>query len=249
MPTATGREASDNCPGRGEPRPEGRTTATASGRRLRQRRRRRRHLGRPGDRRTGTDPLKADSDGDGDGSTPRDNCPHRPRTRTRHDGDSDGVGTACDPLTSCLPRDGARTRRHGTRRRRQRLTGTVGGRCGSPASSGNDVLSGLAGDDCLSGGRGKGPALTGWTGERRARPAGRGRTATRAARGKDRINARNHVNEKVRCGPGKDRARVDPGDRTFGCERVRRQLRTLRPRPGPARRCRSRRATRSPGPC
>jgi hemolysin type calcium-binding protein len=86
---------------------------------------------------------------------------------------------------------------------------------------GNDVLSGLAGDDCLSGGRGK-DRLSGGPGNDTL-SGGPGKNSYSGGPGNDRINARNHVNEKVRCGPGKDRARVDPGDRMFGCERVRRR--------------------------
>lgn len=162
----------------------------------------------------GTDPLKPDSDGDGRVDT-EDNCPTVPNT-DQHDGDSDGVGTACDPF-ELLPGRCANPKA-GTRRG-DRLTGTVAGDA-LTGLGGNDVLSGLAGDDCLSGGRGKDRLSAGSGNDTLS--GGPGKNRYSGGPGKDRINARNHVNEKVRCGPGKDRARVDSGDRTFGCERVRR---------------------------
>lgn len=85
---------------------------------------------------------------------------------------------------------------------------------------GNDVLTGLAGDDCLSGGRGE-DRLSGGPGNDTL-SGGLGKNRYSGGSGKDRINARNRVSERVNCGPGKDRARVDAGDRTVGCERVRR---------------------------
>ncbi|HEX6653803.1 MAG TPA: FG-GAP-like repeat-containing protein [Thermoleophilaceae bacterium] len=163
----------------------------------------------------GTDPLKPDSDGDGRVDT-ADNCPTVPNA-DQHDGDSDGVGTACDQF-ELLPERCANPKA-GTRRG-DRLTGTVAGDA-LKGLRGNDVLSGLAGDDCLSGGPGR-DRLSGGPGNDTL-SGGPGTNRYSGGSGKDRINARNHVNEKIRCGPGKDRARVDPGDKTFGCERVRRR--------------------------
>jgi hypothetical protein len=164
---------------------------------------------------SGTDPLKPDSDGDGRLDT-EDNCPIVPNP-DQHDGDSDGVGTACDPF-ELLPGRCANPKA-GTRRA-DRLTGTVAGDA-LTGLGGNDVLSGLRGDDCLSGGRGN-DRLSGGPGKDTL-SGGPGKNRYSGGSGNDRINARNRVSEEVTCGPGKDRARVDPGDRTVGCERVRRR--------------------------
>jgi Ca2+-binding RTX toxin-like protein len=51
---------------------------------------------------------------------------------------------------------------------------------------------------------------------------GPGKNRYAGGSGRDRINARNRVAETVRCGAGRDRARVDAADHTIGCERVRR---------------------------
>lgn len=74
---------------------------------------------------------------------------------------------------------------------------------------GNDVLLGEAGNDRLTGGSGN-DVLTG----------GPGTNGYDAGRGNDVVNAANRRKETVRCGPGKDRARVDRNDRVSGCERV-----------------------------
>lgn len=74
---------------------------------------------------------------------------------------------------------------------------------------GNDKLLGEAGDDRLTGGSGN-DVLTG----------GSGTNGYDAGRGNDLVIAANGRRETVRCGPGKDRARVDRSDRAFGCERV-----------------------------
>ena len=163
---------------------------------------------------SGTDPLKPDSDGDGRLDT-EDNCPVVPNA-DQHDGDSDGVGTACDPF-ELLPGKCANPK--GGTRRADRLTGTIAGDS-LKGLGGNDVLTGLAGDDCLSGGRGR-DRLSGGPGNDTL-SGGPGKNRYSGGSGKDRINARNRVSERVNCGPGKDRARVDAGDRTVGCERVRR---------------------------
>jgi Ca2+-binding RTX toxin-like protein len=74
---------------------------------------------------------------------------------------------------------------------------------------GRDVLRGEAGSDRLSGGAGN-DTLVG----------GPGRNAYDAGAGRDVVDARNGTREVVRCGAGRDRARVDRRDRVRGCERV-----------------------------
>jgi hypothetical protein len=79
--------------------------------------------------------------------------------------------------------------------------GTPGGDRLTAASGGATVL-GLDGDDCLKGSR--------------------GRDVLRGGPGKDFIRAADGKRDIVRCGPGRDRARVDSLDSVAGCERVRR---------------------------
>ena len=93
----------------------------------------------------------------------------------------------------------------------------------------NDRLKGRGGNDCLIGGPGSdrllgGPGLdrlTGGPGRDRLFGNG-GRNAYDAGPGKDFVDAVNGRAETVRCGAGRDRARVDVKDRVRGCERVRR---------------------------
>ena len=75
--------------------------------------------------------------------------------------------------------------------------------------SGNDRLYGERGNDRLTGGRGR-DVLVG----------GRGRNAYDAGPREGLVNARNGKRELVRCGRGRDRARVDRRDRVRSCERV-----------------------------
>jgi Ca2+-binding RTX toxin-like protein len=75
--------------------------------------------------------------------------------------------------------------------------------------SGNDVLRGEAGSDRLTGGRGA-DTLVG----------GPGVNVYDAGPGNDSVDARNGRRELVRCGTGRDLARVDRNDRVSGCERV-----------------------------
>lgn len=75
--------------------------------------------------------------------------------------------------------------------------------------SGNDVLRGMLGSDRLTGGRGN-DVLVG----------GPGRNAYDAGPGNDYVDARNGKRELVRCGTGRDRARVDLSDRVSNCERA-----------------------------
>jgi Ca2+-binding RTX toxin-like protein len=79
---------------------------------------------------------------------------------------------------------------------------------------GNDVLRGDGGSDKLTGGRGN-DRLYGGSGVNRYD----------AGSGNDYVNARNGRREVVRCGRGRDRARVDRRDRVRSCERVRRSRR------------------------
>jgi RTX calcium-binding nonapeptide repeat (4 copies) len=74
---------------------------------------------------------------------------------------------------------------------------------------GNDVLRGQLGNDRLTGGAGA-DVLVG----------GPGINAYDAGSGADFVDARNAKTELVRCGSGRDRARVDRRDRVQGCERV-----------------------------
>jgi Ca2+-binding RTX toxin-like protein len=90
-----------------------------------------------------------------------------------------------------------------------------------------DRLRGASGHDCLLGGRGadtlRGDAgddrLTGGSGAD-VLVGGPGSNAYDAGSGNDRVDAANRRIELVRCGAGKDRARVDRRDRVSGCERV-----------------------------
>ena len=79
-------------------------------------------------------------------------------------------------------------------------------------AAGNDVLLGEAGDDRLTGGRGA-DRLVG----------GPGVNVYDAGSGNDVVEAANGRSEVVRCGAGRDTARVDRADRLSGCERVTRR--------------------------
>lgn len=128
-----------------------------------------------------------------------------------------------------------------------RLRGTVAGD-GLFGLGGRDLLAGLAGDDCLFGGPGRdrllggggADTLSGGTGsDRLAGGPGRdrlvggsgndtlagggGRNRYSAGRGRDTLIARNRTADRVNCGPGNDKATVDPSDRVRGCERVSRR--------------------------
>jgi Ca2+-binding RTX toxin-like protein len=74
---------------------------------------------------------------------------------------------------------------------------------------GDDVLRGQGGQDRLTGGRGA-DLLVG----------GSGVNAYDAGPGRDVVEARNGKRELIRCGSGRDRARVDRRDRVRDCERV-----------------------------
>jgi Ca2+-binding RTX toxin-like protein len=79
---------------------------------------------------------------------------------------------------------------------------------------GNDRLIGNAGNDLLMGGPGR-DRLSG----------GAGRNRLLGGSGNDRLRAVNGRRDRVNCGRGRDRARVDSFDRVRGCERVRRRAR------------------------
>jgi len=91
---------------------------------------------------------------------------------------------------------------------RDRLRGLSGHDC-LIGGTGNDWLDGGLGDDRLTGGRGNDVLID-----------EHGVNAFDAGPGNDYVNARNGKREPVRCGPGRDRARVDRRDRVRGCERV-----------------------------
>jgi hypothetical protein len=76
---------------------------------------------------------------------------------------------------------------------------------------GNDLIKGRRGDDCLRAGRG-GDSVNG----------GAGRDRLKGGKGRDKLVARDGQRDIVRCGRGKDLARVDAKDKIQGCERTRR---------------------------
>ena len=78
-------------------------------------------------------------------------------------------------------------------------------------SRGNDRLLGEDGHDSLTGGSGRDRLI-----------GGRGVNLYSAGPGRDFVDARNGRRELVRCGSGRDTARVDRRDRVRSCERVRR---------------------------
>ena len=80
------------------------------------------------------------------------------------------------------------------------------------ARGGNDCLAGQAGGDRLGGGAGIDLLL-----------AGRGRDRVSGGSGDDTIRAAGGGGDTVRCGPGRDTAKVDRRDRVRGCERVKRR--------------------------
>jgi Ca2+-binding RTX toxin-like protein len=103
-------------------------------------------------------------------------------------------------------------------------------------TSDDDQLVARAGDDCLRGGPGD-DYLTGGDGDDRADGGpgadlvrgdagddrligGPGRDRLLGGPGADLISARDGKRDVVRCGPGRDRARVDAVDSIAGCERV-----------------------------
>lgn len=92
---------------------------------------------------------------------------------------------------------------------------------------GDDLIRGAAGHDCLDGGPGSdrlegeggSDALYG-RGGADTLSGGAGKNLYDAGAGNDLVLAVNGRRETIRCGPGRDRARLDRADRAIGCERV-----------------------------
>jgi Ca2+-binding RTX toxin-like protein len=89
--------------------------------------------------------------------------------------------------------------------------------------AGADQLRGAEGDDTIDGGTGN-DRLNGGPGDDTL-IGGRGRNRYVAEDGDDSIFARNGIREKIDCGPGMDRAKVDNRDRVRNCEIVSRGVR------------------------
>ncbi len=92
---------------------------------------------------------------------------------------------------------------------------------------GNDLLDGSNGRDRLTGGNGNDRLIGGAGNDRLVGGSGRdtleggpGVNAYDAGSGNDIVRAANGRRETVRCGSGRDFARVDVRDRVIGCERV-----------------------------
>lgn len=100
------------------------------------------------------------------------------------------------------------------------------------AGAGDDTVTGRRGDDCLFGAAGRdritgGPGadrLAGGDGADRLTGGG-GADSFSGGDGRDRLDAADGRSERVRCGRGRDIARVDRRDRVIGCERVSRRRR------------------------
>jgi dienelactone hydrolase len=155
------------------------------------------------------------TDTDGDGVTDQqDNCPDVPNPG-QADADGDGLGDACDPAAaprraesraeSCDERVTRGTRRNDKLRGTDSAERLVGKR-------GRDKLIGRGGDDCLFGGAGR-DKLKG----------GPGSDLIKGGTGRDLVLARDGEADVVRCGKGRDKAKVDELDSVKGCERVRRR--------------------------
>jgi Ca2+-binding RTX toxin-like protein len=84
-------------------------------------------------------------------------------------------------------------------------------------TEGPDLLRGLAGEDFLSGADGDDTLLG--NADADILNGGPGLDEIAGGSGRDRINALDGRGERVRCGKGKDRARLDPDDEAIGCER------------------------------
>lgn len=87
-------------------------------------------------------------------------------------------------------------------------------------SMGNDRIDGGAGNDRLKGGAGNDRILGGSGNDVVVGGAGRGLDTIDTGAGNDRVETRDrNARDRVNCGPGRDRARVDKVDSTRGCER------------------------------
>lgn len=95
--------------------------------------------------------------------------------------------------------------------------------------AGNDRLRGMDGDDCIDGGPGN-DRIEGGNGNDRLNggpgndsiDSGPGTDTITAGNGKDFVFAQDGSRDTVKCGNGRDGARVDRIDAVSGCERVRR---------------------------
>jgi Ca2+-binding RTX toxin-like protein len=89
----------------------------------------------------------------------------------------------------------------------------------SPETTGSIVFHGSAGNDTLTGGAGN-DVIDGGAGDDEIRPDA-GNDVVHAGAGNDSIHAfGGGHHDYVDCGPGKDTAYVDKGERTRRCERV-----------------------------
>lgn len=180
-------------------------------------------------------PGKGDENGDGvpdggggqpPGGSGGDGVPGGAGDQGRKDFPNAGFGRPTDPLRS----GGCATRRLGTSRG-ETLDGT-GAADLIFGLAGNDLIRGRGDDDCLVGGSGRdrlvgGPGYDRLTGGRGADTlvGGSGVNRYDAGAGNDVVNARNGRAELVSCGSGRDRARIDKGDKVRNCERVKRPRR------------------------
>ena len=151
----------------------------------------------------------------------------KPRADTRADGTGGGGGGGGGDPTQPAGSGGCKTVRLGTDG-----PDTIEGGGGPEVIfgfDGADAIRGAGGHDCVIGGRQNdrlfGDAgndrLTGGSGRDRL-VGGPGVNAYDAGPGRDFVHARNGRRELVRCGSGRDTARVDRRDRVRSCERVRR---------------------------
>ena len=92
------------------------------------------------------------------------------------------------------------------------------GRDGIGGGYGADVLNGGPGPDFIDGGAGP-DTIRGGAGNDRIR-GGSERNSIDAGPGADEISSANGIEERVRCGSGRDEIWADRGDRLSGCERV-----------------------------
>jgi hypothetical protein len=97
------------------------------------------------------------------------------------------------------------------------LSGRAGDDC-LIGRGGDDVLDGGDGNDSVDGGRGD-DLVRGAAGDDRL-DGGSGKDRFEGGPGNDRLDAVDGKRDVVRCGPGRDRARVDRADSVAGCERV-----------------------------
>jgi neutral/alkaline ceramidase-like enzyme/hemolysin type calcium-binding protein len=179
-------------------------------------------------------------DGDGDGvPDAADQCPQTP-------GPIDGFGCPPSPPGSGLPIQPTQPVQPQPANCETRHAGTPGGDSllGTLEGDlllglrGGDRIRGSDGPDCVFGGRGKdfvdGEAgddlVRGGDGRDLARggagadvvSGGRGRDRIKGGDGDDALRAVDGDPDRLNCGLGADRARIGPGDRTTGCERVKR---------------------------